>query len=193
VVPRRRVTERIIGVDQQAARLLPVTHNNPDVIFSIGNLKYCIAAKRPKSIKAIDKCLLDACNQISRENMSGFIAMDTSLAFSLERGMPPLPELDDVWELIRQWRILLTPTPDENFADIHRSAMNLVIGKIKHTIEKRMENKPVLGIVFNDQIPRPFHDREWGLSGATITYPTASAVEFELVAKQFLKGLPGLQ
>jgi hypothetical protein len=129
------------------AGLLPVEHREPDVVFSLGNVTYCIAAKRPKSIRAIDSCLRDACDQISLEKLPGFIAMDTSLAFAFERDAPPLPELDEVWELMRQWRIRLAPMPDAAFADAHKSTMNLVIGRFKNAMDRRMAGKPVLGIV----------------------------------------------
>jgi hypothetical protein len=174
------------------AGLLPVEHREPDVVFTVGNLNYCIAAKRPKSIKAVDNCLRDACDQISREKLPGFIAIDTSVAFALERDVPPLPELDDIWELIRQWRIRLSPIDDASFADFHKSAMNFVIGKFKDAIDRRMAGRRVLGIVFNDQMLRVFHDGSWGLTGSTIIYPTSTGAEFDLVAKQFLKGLPAL-
>src|SRR5262249_50585828 len=127
----------VAAVCKQAG-LLPVEYREPDVVFSIGNLRYCIAAKRPKSIRAIDDCLRDACKQISCRILSGFIAMDTSLAFALERDVPPLPELDEVWELMRQWRISLSPMPDAAFASTHASAMNLVIGKFKNAMDRRM-------------------------------------------------------
>jgi hypothetical protein len=174
------------------AALLPVEHREPDVVFSIGNLTYCIAAKRPKSIKAIDICLRSACDQISREKLPGLIAMDTSIAFALERDVPPLPELDEVWELMRQRRLDLAPMPDAVFADIHKSAMNHVIGRFKNAMDRRMAEKAVLGIVFNNQMPRILHGGEWGLAGATITYPTSTGAEFGVVAEQYLRGLPGL-
>jgi hypothetical protein len=185
--------ELFVAAACKHAGLLPVEYREPDVVFSIGNLRYCIAAKRPKSIRAIDNCLRVACDQISREKLPGLIAMDTSLAFALERDVPPLTELDEVWELMRQWRFRLAPMPDAAFADIHKSAMNLVIGKFKDALDRRMGEKPVLGIVFTNQTPRIFQDRKWGLTGATITYPTSGGAEFDVVAQQFLRGLPGLR
>jgi hypothetical protein len=173
--------------------LLPVEYREPDVVFSIGNLRYCIAAKRPKSIKAIDNCLRDARDQISREKLPGFIAMDTSVAFAIERDVPPVPELDEEWELMRQWRFRLAPMPDAVFADIHKDAMNLVVGKFNNAMDRRMAEKSILGIVFTNQMPRMFQDGEWGLTGATITYPTLASAEFGVVAQQFLRGLPGLR
>jgi len=182
--------ELFVAATCKRAGLVPVEYSEPDVVFSIGNLRYCIAAKRPKSIKAIDNCLRDACDQISREKLPGLIAMDTSLAFALERDVPPFPELDDVWELMRQRRIHLAPLPDAAFADTHMTAMKLVIGKFKNAMDRRMAEKPVLGIVFNNEMPRIFQDGEWGLTGATITYPTCAGAEFGVVAQQFLRGLP---
>jgi hypothetical protein len=117
--------------------------------------------------------------------------MDTSLAFALERDMPPLPDLDDVWELMRQWRIRLVPMPDHVFGDIHKTAMNLLIGRFKNEMDRRVKEKPVLGILFINQMPRIFQDGEWGLSGATIKYATSLGMEFDLVVEQFFRGLPG--
>lgn len=183
--------ELYIAAACKAARLTPVEHSSPDVLFSIGNLRYCIEAKRPKSIEAIDSCLHDASVQIRESGLAGFIAIDTSAAFALERDEPPVPELDEVWELMRQWRMKLTPFPDDYFAQVHYRAMCLVIGEFKEEMNRRMAGRNVLGIVFNDQMPRIMQDHEWGLTGATVTYPTSEGPEFEIVAGQFKRGLPG--
>jgi hypothetical protein len=185
--------ELFVAATCKHARLLPVEYREPDVVLSIGNLRYCIAAKRPKSIGAIDNCLRDACDQISRAKLPGLIVMDTSLAFALETDVPPLPELDEIWELMQQWRIRLTPMTDADFAEIHKSAMNLVIGTFKNAMDRRMAEKPVLGVVFNNQMPRVFQDGDWGLTGATITYPTSANAEFDVVVQLFVRGLPGLR
>lgn len=183
--------ELFVAAACNSAGLTPVEHSSPDVLFSIGNLKYCIEAKRPKSIDAIDDCLHDACRQISKIGLPGIIAIDTSIAFALERDEPPLPDLDEIWELLRQWRVQLQPMPEGRFARIHADAMNLVIGRFKAAMNRRMANRPVLGIVFNDLMPRIFSDGEWGLTGASIRYPTSVGPEFDIVAEQFLDGLPG--
>ena len=182
--------ELYIAAACKHAGLTPVEHSSPDVIFNIGNFTYCIEAKRPKTIGAIDGCLDYACDQIEKRKLPGLIAVDTSIAFGLEATESPVPELDEVWELLRHWRIQLKPTPDRVFAETHAAAMNLVIRSFKKTMDRRMVGKPVLGIVFDNQMPRIMSDGDWGLTGASIKYSTSTGPEFDIVADQFLSGLP---
>jgi hypothetical protein len=47
--------------------------------------------------------------------------------------------------------------------------------------------------VFDNQMPRVFSDGEWGLTGGSIRYPTSLGPEFDIVAGEFLRGLPGFR
>ena len=94
--------------------------------------------------------------------------------------------------MLRHLQIHLKPMPDLAFAKIHTAAMNLVIGKFKKALDRRLEGKDVLGVVFDNQMTRIFSDGEWGLTGGTIRYPTSCGPEFDIVVDQFVRGLPGI-
>ena len=54
--------------------------SEPDVIVSHPDLTFGIAAKRPKSLKSVERNIKKASKQIDRSMMSGVVAVDLSLA-----------------------------------------------------------------------------------------------------------------
>ena len=171
--------ELFVAAICQNAGMLPVSREEPDVICNVGDIKFCIAAKRIKNVTSLEKRIRKAADQIKKAGFPGIIALDTCVALN------------------RNNERITTPIPDEQFGPLYRKAIKCFIDAFYHNIPGWVRGKGVCGIVIHDQQVRFQPNGEWLLEGMTMFIDTVSdndlcKQEFDVFRKKYETGPPNV-
>ena len=168
--------EIYVGAVCTASRLLPVAWEEPDVTFVLDGTKYCLAAKRLKSIQKLKQRVRKAAEQIEGSKLPGLIVLDLSLAFN-----PDNRRIRQIHEAV------FWSGYKKNFLATW-DRYHLQIQKIMAHVDN------VLGIVVHDYHIRQ-QKEDWQLAGMTIRIPAeARSVQqqrdFNRLSTLYTYGLP---
>lgn len=157
------------------AGFMPVEFEEPDILCSLNNEKYSIAAKRIKNTSRLEKHIKKATKQITQRGLSGIIAID--IAFALNPGN----------------KCFYVPLNDTDYFKAVKSvSIDPLLRKYEMRIKKWLANDLVLGIMFHFHQIRMDTDKEWGVSSMTYWFNTNDNKknEFLLFTNQYDTGLP---
>ncbi len=171
--------ELFVAAICQSARLSPINREEPDVTCVIHGRKYCIAAKRVKSVARLENRLKEAANQIYRTSWPGIIALETSMALNRENER------------------IIVPISNEEFGRLYKQAFDHFVDDFHDRIQNWVYGKWVRGIVLHDQQVRFESDGDWSLAGMSYWISTLGKCqdcerEFLQFKYAYIKGLPNL-
>lgn len=172
--------ELFVAAICQSAGLVPIDYEEPDVTCTISGIKFGIAAKRVKNVSNLRNRVKKAAQQIETAQLPGIVALDTCVALN------------------RDNERILTPMPDDQFAQLYKQALTRFLDEYHRKICHWVDGKGVRGVVFHDHQVRFEPNGQWGLSSMTVWLPTAhddeqANREFSSFKESYLKGLPNLE
>ena len=145
----------------------------------VDGTKFGIAAKRLKSVPALEEHVRKAAKQIQKAGLPGIIALDTCLALN--------PENEPI----------LARIPDDQFGALYNQELHRFLDRHHRRIYEWVDGKGVRGVVFHDHLVRPTTDDDWELASMTVTLLTAhddgERREFASFSERYVSGLPNLQ
>jgi hypothetical protein len=172
--------ELFVGALCHSAGLQPVSYEEPDVVCTLEGQQWAIAAKRVKSLASLEQRVKEAARQIRRAGLPGVIAIDTCVPLNPGN------------------RRIVEPIPEEHFGKLYSKAFRHFMDEHALRINRWAERKGVRGVVFHDHQVRMAADREWELSGLTISLPMYTEdgranTDFDAFWQRYALGLPNLQ
>ncbi len=158
-----------------AAKLHPVTFEEPDVTCTLDGTKYVLAAKRLKNLRNLKKRVSKAVKQIDRSSLPGVIVLDLGLAFN-----PSNHRIRRMYDSV--------------FSAEYEANFRVTWSECHSDVQKAMARAHVLGIVVHDYHVRQ-QDDGWQLAGMTIRVPAQmrSSTErklFDRLSTLYTYGLP---
>jgi len=158
----------------QSAGLTPVRMEEPDVTCTFDATRYGIAAKRIKSVAALEKRVREASNQIVKAGLPGIMVLDTCVALNKEN------------------RRIEVPIPEAEFGELYRRAVNRFVHEHHDRLLKWTESKGVLGLVVHDLQVRMDPSGGWSSAGMTlsVSMDAERESEFDAFQERYLAGLP---
>ena len=157
---------------------IPTQHEEPDVTCVIQDTIFGIAAKRLKTIEALESNVRKAADQISRAGMPGIIALDLTLAQNPTN------------------RRITSPLESQLYVPLSHAKSNDLFDKNGESIRQLVAGKGVLAVWTYESTLRWKEDRSWSHDCSSVWFGTTKDETEDRLLDQFrarfLSGVPNL-
>ena len=157
---------------------LPTRHEEPDVTCDVKGTTFGIAAKRLKTIAALDENIRDAAEQIRRAGIPGIIALDLTLAQNPTN------------------RRITSSVESQLFVNLSHAKNNDLFNRNCDSIRRQVAGKGVLSVWVFESTLRLMEDRTWSHDCSSFWFDTTKdGMEDRLLDQfksRFLRGVPNL-